>query len=315
MANVISTTVCATVGAEFEVIIYVQATMAAILFLMGILTVVLNAIYLTAMYKYSSDFSASDICYVSLSISDVLTGMIVLPGFGVFWIIHLVSDTNCILYNYLSLGTHILTSVSLVTIILITAELYVSVIHPFKYEKYVTKRRLFWINFLIWCFLATSSFANSFSPVVQQYTNQSVAGAIVFCLVIFLIFLHVRINSEIEKMRKRIRHHSIEAKESIKNKKKALAMSVSVMSLFSVCFLPSSFCVIYITLAGPSKFAATYLLSTTAVISQLSALLNPFMYYFRLRRIRLKVRKLFKRGINSNVVSEASNENTRNTFH
>ena len=84
-------------------------------------------------------------CYFVILIQsaiDLGVGFISIPFFAVFLALPLLQIDNCITVVVLVLSSFPLPAFSLVTLIAMTIERYVGVLHPYSYETLVTKRRI-----------------------------------------------------------------------------------------------------------------------------------------------------------------------------
>ena len=102
-----------------------------------------------------------------LATSDLLTGLITHPSFIAYQGSKLTKpeqDFSCIALVIYSYTNFMFTGLSVITIILMTLERYLAIFQPYKYQAFVTKRRLVTTISLVWVIWVTFITLVRFSP-------------------------------------------------------------------------------------------------------------------------------------------------------
>ena len=187
-------------------------------------------------------------------------------------------------------------------LILLSAERYVAVRHPFVYESQVTKVRIMIASVMAWIIALLL-------PLVKPSKAEpdSVKIFAVFILVPVLlyfpamIYFNCVVYKEVNRSEKQITANqvSLEAKEKILKNKKAFYTTIVVLLVSFLCHIPRNIFLAISTRVTERKSTdggetAVYLLP--ALIAVLNSLLNPLIYavrirYFRVAFIQLLLRK------------------------
>ena len=182
-------------------------------------------------------------------------------------------------------------------LVLISAERYFAIKHPFTYETKVTKVRVIVASALAWAATIIVGSENLLST-----TRLSKTILIVFetLLVIFTVYCNVSIYNEVRRNEKQIAANqvSLEAKEKLLNNKKAFYTVAGITLVVLLCYIPLNVClVILLSFKNRISLNASHIaLYIFTLLPVLNSLLNPLIYavrirYFRLAFIQLLLRK------------------------
>lgn len=285
---------CITYLADVEINLYFHSVTVAFAITSSLLTVIFNSIYLISIVKFTRNFFPNDIVYILLSVSDLLAGFVYMPTWCAAWIVAMhQSRHECFLLKLVNITGHILADMSLLAIVGITLDIYLSILHPFFYEKHVTNRRTFLFVTGLW--LLTIVLIISLSAMSLKYWRiyENTAGifAVVSCVTVSL--MHIKIYLEIKSMCRKVPRSSVSQIHILKTKKKVSRTGTKILLTFILCFLPISCCVMYRNIVKRTTFMASYAEQIAHCIFLLNPLLDPFVYYFRLSRIRSNIRRIF----------------------
>ncbi|XP_057311955.1 lysophosphatidic acid receptor 4-like [Hydractinia symbiolongicarpus] len=245
------------------------------------------------MSKHSSSTSVSEVLYIMLAVSDLLSGIIYIPTWCCHWILALSSIPTCIPIILTSILGYTLAIFSVFTILFITINIYLSVIHPFLYEVWVTKKRVFTLNLFVWIIFLVMVVGSTSTSLSMWIRCKNMTTYLLVIIIIVMVTMHIRLNNEINRICSRVAQTSTaQQTQDISMKKKATKMGVKIMLAFLMCFVPISSILLYNKM-NPTVIVSNYLQHVGIVLLFLNALLDPFIYYFRLGRIRSKVQVLF----------------------
>lgn len=285
--------ICDIFRVELEVNPIFHVTLSIIVILISILTISLNSMYLIVVYKFSKLFSISDILYIFLAVSDLLTGVILMPAFAGFWIYTSYSGTDCTFLKFVNACAHTFTLISVLTISLITTDVYASIVHPFAYRAYFTKKIFYATSAVVWIISITFPIIFVLIAPYYWYIYQNISGSMALSAMMALCVMHYKIHLSIKQLSCQINFSSAKENENVKTKRKASKLAVSILITLIACFLPSLIYFFYITIHGTTTKSVSYVFQTTGVIVFLNAFFDPFVYYFRLGRVRTKIKKMF----------------------
>ena len=177
-------------------------------------------------------------------------------------------------------------------LVLMSAERYVAIKHPFRHETQITEVRIIMASALAWV-----------AAIILPSENL-LATAIVIAaetlLIILPICCKVSVYKEVRRNNKQIAANqvSLEAKEKLLKNKKAFYTTVIVLVVILLCYIPTQICVVILIsfkkrIDPNIRATAIYLITLLPVMN---SLFNPLIYaarigYFRVAFIQLLFRK------------------------
>lgn len=309
---------CSSDGVKYSVHLYFHSVIISVGILIAIFTITFNAIYLFSMVKHSHSLLSADVPYIMLSISDLLSGCVYMPIWCLSWTLFLLLKSPCALWTFVGACGHVLASMSATTIAVISLDLYVSILHPFFHQTHSSKRRSFFV--IIFCWLFTAFITIVFTTYLLDFWHvyEYLSGSFVVFIVFCLSLLHLKIFLEIRRIRSRLKDNTVERRKIIKAQRKAFKMGIKVFAVFCLCYVPISWCLIYGTLVDTSTVLISCVEQVAILVLYSNPMLDPFIYYFRLSRIRTKVFQSFGKkkriGATSSCCNLQSFTARRNTY-
>ena len=248
------------------------------------LTIVLNVLVMVAVKTKRKLRTKSNVALACLSTTDLIVGLVLQP-------LHIASasflhrgDTMFCTVTHVSLiTTSICGLASLHHIVLMSAERYFAIKHPFTHETQVTEVRIILASALAW------------AAAIIIYTVGRPYAAIVLVsealLIILPIYFNVFVYKEIRRNEKQIAANqvSLEAKEKLLKKRKAFYTTVIVLMAIVLCYIPSSICSV-ILVSFKERIPPDMMIAGlfgSALLPLLNSLFNPLIYAFRIRYFRV----------------------------
>lgn len=246
-----------------------------------------NALVLVAIIRTPSIRSTSMLLLCSLAVSDLLVGIMVQP----FYIAHQLTRGQLLYLLEGSIG-HSVCGVSFMTITAITVDRFIALHYHLRYATLVTKSRVKYTLVSIWFF----NFALLGFYFWNRRVYQTLLGVIIVICFIVSTFCYIRIYqilrhhlAEIESQQRAVQslnarnHHT----HTERFEKSVMSTFVFYIALL-ICYIPMY---IFLTLRGPLSmnwhqewsFSATLVFSNSAI--------NPFLYRWRIRELRVAVDK------------------------
>ncbi|XP_057311208.1 adrenocorticotropic hormone receptor-like [Hydractinia symbiolongicarpus] len=265
--------------------------------IIGVLTIIFNAVYLISMYKYSTKLSVADTLYIMLSVSDLLTGsLFVLPLTGV-QIFAAYGQASCFLNDFAVINGSMLGAMSGIIICFITVDLFLSLHYPFIYENWFTSKRAVFIILAIFITLASTTITTRRTSLKAHRIFELFMSANVGVLCILMFLMHYAIHQELQRLYTRERKLNITPSENVKYQKKGKKLGLKMLITLLVCYIPIATYFVTVLFADKSQHYIYYMEDLSYLIFCLNPLLDPFIYYFRLKRIRSRIRRLFSRNV------------------
>ena len=256
------------------------------------LTIVLNILVMAAVKTKQQLRTKSNIALACLSTTDLIVGLFLQP-------IHIFSASSllrgdimfCTITDISAITTSICSLASLHHIVLMSAERYVAIKHPFTHETQVTEVRIIMASVLAWA-----------AAIILYIIGHPYAVIVIVCetlLIILPVYFNVSVYKEVLRNQKRIAANqvSLEAKERLLKKRKAFYTTTIVLLVILLCYVPSSICsAIMVSFKEkiPSSVMVTTLFAAT-IFPILNSLFNPLIYAFRIRYFRVAFIQLLAR--------------------
>ena len=279
-------------------------TVAACVFnaIISLVAVVGNALILVAVYKSPSLRTPSYILLGGLATTDFFTGLIILPASTVSTalveLLNKGSPRLCLLTGVFVNG--IGSYLGFVTIFVVTFMSVERWLHMSR-NSMITVNRVFKtyiVIFLLPAPFVTSRLAHSLDGCIFFFLD-AVEGIVVFvCLLITTVFYF--------KVFQIIRRHQLQIQANqptqafgqaaidIAKYKKSVVMLLYILTLFALCYLPSAIFLEVMLFYEDFQFTAQVgiMAKLISTLYFLSSALNPLLYCWRIRDLRLGVKQL-----------------------
>ena len=232
-----------------------------------------------------------------LATSDLLTGLITLPSFVVYQGSKLTTpqdDFSCIALVMYTSTNFVFTGLSVITIILITLERYLAIFYPFKYQAYVTKRRIVVIISLVWVIWITFMTLARFSPGASPGLYSAIAAVLLIPCILLTFFVYCKVYFLTRQVRASIGHELAAPRnaEDIQETKSSRTVAYLAGAVV-LCFVPTlAIAAVYQTRAVDKNyfFHLMYPLSDTAAL--LTPVFDPMIYVLRSSNVRSSLREM-----------------------
>ena len=253
-----------------------------------LISIVGNVLVLAAIIRTPSIRSPSVLLLCSLTVSDLLVGIVAQPLFVADEII----KENYLLHHLSAMIGFAVCGISLATITVISVDRLVALQYHMRYPILVTEYRVFLSMVIIWLMIFVSSGFHLWMKVLYHLV------AAIFTAICFIIstFCYIRIylivlqhHSQIHAQQQAVQSSSPGNTDMNMLKLKRSAMNTFIFYIFMiVCYFPL---IISLTLYGISytEWKTEMTISSTVVFMNSS--INPFLYCWRLRELRMAVLK------------------------
>ena len=257
------------------------------------LIIVLNILVMVAVKTKPQLRTKSNIALACLSSTDLVVGLVVQP-------LHIASAGSLLRGDIMFCTiTDLLPSTATLTcllasfhhLVLMSAERYVAIKHPFTHETRVTEVRIIMASALAWAAAIILS-SEGLPPTAILTVSETL-------LLILPIHFNVSVYKEVRRNEKQIAYNqaSLEAKEKLLRKRKAFYTTVTVLLVILLCYIPANICgVVLISFKEriPPNILVTALFAFT-LLPVLNSLFNPLIYAVRIRYFRVAFIQLLSR--------------------
>ena len=260
-----------------------------------------NALVLVAVWKTPSLRSPSNVLLVGLAAADLCIGLLLQPT----WVLVKVANHQGVddmllfsvcVYVY-DIFSNVLVAVSFLTLVCVSFDRLLALILHLRYREFVTITRVLFLHGTIW----TASILD------HVWRALHLPSALVFEIVFVLIVVILMVLSYC-KIYRIVRHHLMQIRvqdqinrslddrtlPDIAQYQKSVLNILYVVGLFSVSYLPwLSYLVVFLLKSSHSySFYQVYDFLLTLLF--INSCINPFLYYWRMRDIRLAVKNMIK---------------------
>ena len=273
-----------------------------------------NGIVLFAIWRTPSLHSPSNTLLFCLALTDFFVGLVTQPLKVASCIIDfLVSkeDGLLALRNAFDVLSIILTAASFSTATVISVDRYLVFYLHMKYQVLVTNKKVVaviafsWVISILFGFIWTQS--------TQAYYLIAIIGFVISFSI--MVLMYYKIYRVVRRHRAQIQSQAHVGVEQNASSQLCFARSAkSAMNTFYVCFILflcffpyfTTACVVQLTGSSLTKYMV---LQYTGTITFLNSSINPLVYFWRIREIRVAIKNTLKSSMSREARLERSEEN------
>eukprot|EP00794_Sanderia_malayensis_P019514 gene19514-21444_t len=171
---------------------------ASILSVATLPTIIANALVIIAIYRTKSLWNISNLTLLNLLIVNLLTGLIAFPSYSVLLINVVNRDLSCGLRKTVFYIGVCFTYQSMLSVILISFERFIAILHPYRYALMFSGARVFKASLVIWLFALIALLA--MLTDVVAIVGRVITSIIVIFSYLFNILVYIRIFKEVRTM-------------------------------------------------------------------------------------------------------------------
>ena len=296
-------------------------------------SVILNLGFAIVLCKSKFLETPSNSLLLSLTFVDLLTGAIAQTSFAIENFLF----SRCIFYKaldvFVAVVGHLLGAMSFTTVILVSLDRYVAILHPFFYELQVTRYRLVIVQFMIWLLpmpiLLFSVLHQNQLSLYYTILSFTIAG---WLLGVYFYSKILAVARSIIKSEKKIKHavvasastlpssrnsrgcpHTVRSQTKAKirhgmeqESRRGITTVICIMSALLATFTPIAAFSIYMVTRKDlgENYFEQIILHWVQSLSLMNSLLNPLIYCFRITDVR---KELFRiTGISRSTIFRTS---------
>ena len=256
------------------------------------LTTVLNILVMAAVKTTRQLRTKSNVALACLSSTDLIVGLVVQPLRITAASLLLRGERMFCTITDISRNSSIISLLaSLHNLVLMSAERYIAIKHPFRHETQVTEVRIIMASALAWAAAIIFCTVSLWPRVILLVS--------VTLLILLPVYFNATVYKEVRRNEKQIAANqvSLEAKEKLLKKRKSFYTTVIVLIVILLCYIPVNICLIILVsfkerIPPNITVNASFLLDLLPV---LNSLFNPLIYAFRIRYFRISFIQLLSR--------------------
>lgn len=279
----------------------------------AIFAVISNIVVLTTICKAKELRIPANILLCSLSLTDLLVGLVTQPLFVAWRVLLHYPSTICrseLLHSLYEAFLYVCTGGSFLCLAYLSTDRFMAVSRPLHYRALVTTGKatrnmvIVWIAWIVFIVLRYTG--------IDEESNGIITSIVAGILVIYLLAIQIALMVSI----KRNSIHSLHAEGSsaitaYKREKRSAVTIVYIFLALLVFLLPAVVVQIVLgfTSANQSKTEMNFAIS--AILINSSA--NPLIYFWRSREMRKAARRIFMRAKPENGSGSGSGSSNRNS--
>ena len=258
-------------------------------------TIVLNVLVIMAVKRRPRLQSCANILLACLAVTDALTGLLVQPTFIIWRIFQVLGGINTDIVRQLHLlFLLVVTFSSGFHLMLVTCERLIAIKYTMHYPHLVTTQNIkvavtsSWVLALSCSILWPLPNLLSFNEGVRDKIGKMAVSFILSSCVVFMTASYVILYRETAYQKNKIKTQQLprEEVERFAKERKALKTTVYVVGAVLLCLSPAAISTFVSVIANQNN---TLLGPWSRVIVMLNSLLNPLIYCWRQKEMRLFV--------------------------
>ena len=233
--------------------------------------------------------------FLFLAINDVGVTAFVQPMFVAASINGLFGNRSCILWDVIYVSAVLFQGLSLVTIVILSLQSYITLAYPYRYQSIITKPRVIVVFFSFGLFVAISDFLVFLLPPITIFMFIFILCSAITTVVFTWIWTY----KLIARHQSVIRSTQTPATRQNNARKKVLKSTITVFAVISSllgCYSLVLVFFLFHTLLTPSNIGDdtfSILFSIAVTLMYLNSLLNPCLLFWRCGEFRQAAKNIF----------------------
>ena len=254
-----------------------------------------NGLVIMAYYRNRRLRTVQNTIFMLLAITDFSVTAFVQPIYVISILSGLLGNNICILQLLFIILSFLFVGLSLVTIVILSLQSFITLAYPYHYQSIITKRRLIVVFVVSWLFVLLKSLAFFHLPDVVYHASYCIVFVTVFVVVVTWCWTC----KLVARHRKAIQNTQTPSSNENMAKKKVLRSTITafaiILGLVACYFLDLCFFIFknYLNASrlGHSTFVILWSLAMTLV--HLNSLVNPCLVFWRNTAFRQAVENIF----------------------
>ena len=276
-------------------IIAVTAAVAIINIAISLFGTLANGLVIMAYYRNPRLRTIQNMFFFLLAITDFIVTAFAEPMYVTSILSASLGKPRCVLWDVNTVLSVLLVDLSLVTIVILSLQSYLTLAYPYHYQTIITKSRL--IITLVVSFVVTSSL--TFAAFGHEYLNTYRAPVMILAAITTVFFTWCWTYKLVARHRKAIQTTQTPSNSENISRKKILRSTITalvIVATLSMCYL-LVFCLflseIFLDPATLSRETHVTMWLIAVTLMYLNSFLNPCLVFWRSSSFRQTVENIF----------------------
>jgi hypothetical protein len=274
----------------------IQAALAMANIAMSLFGTLANVLVIMAYYRSVRLRTVQNTMFLLLAITDVSITAFAQPVFVVAILRGLLGNHSCILWGLDTILSFLFVELSLVTIVILSLQSYITLAYPYRWQSIITRSRLNLVFVFSWLFILLKTLS-----IFQHYNFVLYGGiCVIFLAIITVVFTWSWTYKLVARHRRAIQTAQTPSSSQNVAQKKILRSTITsfaiILSLLACYFLDMCFSIFEHFLNASRLGDNTYgiLWSLAMTLMYLNSLLNPCLVFWRSTCFREAVKNIFQ---------------------
>lgn len=256
-----------------------------------------NIVVLGAIWRTPSLHIPSNVFLFGLAVSDFAVGLIVLPTFIAFLILEFTTETHVIQkWTAFRSVQAVFVCATVLTLTSVSVDRIIALTFHLKYQAIFTIKRAGSILSFIWIVSIAYGLTIVFSEGLYSHLSIAVFSS---CLVVnslaYLVIYRIARRHLVQiQAQQQIQTQQQNGTLNIIRYRKSVINMFLLFMLFALCYVPYIFVRVYTKFADWNSVHVVLALRLSAMLVYLNSSLNPLLYCWRMREMRVGMKRFLK---------------------
>jgi hypothetical protein len=186
-----------------------------------------NGFVIMAYYRDPRLHTIQNTIFLLLAITDISVTAFVQPTYVAALLSGLLGKPNCLLWFITMTATRLFILFSLLTIVILSLQSYITLAFPFRFQSILTNRRLKVMAAFFWLIVTTIALAFVFYPLLDVYFGVCIISSTIVIVVFTWIWTYKLVN----RQQKAIHTNQPSSAQEVVSRKKILRSTVTAFAI------------------------------------------------------------------------------------
>ena len=273
----------------------VLKAVVAVNIILALFGTVVNSLVIMAYYLNPRLRTIQNTIFLLLAITEISVTALAEPTYVVFNLNMLTGQRSCVILDANYISSILFVQLSLVTIVILSLQSYITLAYPYRWQSLVTKSRVCFTILISWTVISISALCGIVHEVFREYIPAGVISLAIFIVVYTWCWTY----KLVARHRREIHSLQTPSTNQFTSRTKILRSTVTALVVILAlvgCYLMILCFIIFENFLGPSSIGCdTYELvwSVAITLMYLNSSINPCLVFWRCNLFKQTVRTAF----------------------